>query len=117
LCAIERLLRAFVAVGGVLDELAYHPMAAPEPRPGRSERGIELEALLVQLARVRQAVVGSRELVGAQIQLVGAGMLRRIRRRHRGRRPGERQRQRFDDALRDVVLQVKQIAERRLHRV
>ena len=91
-------------------------MAAAEPGPRRGEARIELEALLVEVARRGDAVVGARQLVGAQVQLVGA------RDRPAGPAPAAAlpasgSDERLGDAPGDVVLQPEQIAERRLHGV
>ena len=77
---------------------------------------IERDAARVQVARFDGAAGGAAEVVAAQIQLVRARARRRIR-RGRGGRAAQRQRQRLADPARQVVLELKEIAERRLHRM
>ena len=87
----------------------YLPMTRwqrPSCAQAGAKRGVEREALLVELARRGKPVVGPRQLVRAEVELVGAGVVRRVGRR-RGIAPAERQRQRLDDAAGDVVLQRK----------
>ena len=49
--AAKRLLGAGLAVGRALDVFADDPMAASELGPGGRESRIEVEALLIQVAR------------------------------------------------------------------
>ena len=53
-------------------------MAASEVGPRRRKRGVEIETLLVEVARLDHALVGTRQLVGAQVQLIGMGVVRRV---------------------------------------
>ena len=78
--------------------------------------GSSSSAALVQVARPRESVVGARQLVRSKVELVGAGVVRRVGRGRR-RSTAQRQRQRLHDAPRDVVLQPEQVAQRRLDRV
>ena len=77
----ETLLGALVTVRRRIDVLADDAVAAAEPRPRRRERRIEHDAAFVELARPRQSVIGSRDLVRAEVELVGPGVRRRFRRR------------------------------------
>ena len=101
-----------------VDELADHPVAAAELRPRRREGRVHVQALPVEVAGPRQRVVSrgrARSRAGrARRRGRCAARSRRGRRRRRRRAAG---RQRLDHALRDVVLQPEQVAERRLHRV
>ena len=85
--AAERVFGARLAVGRRLDVLADHAVAAAEVRPRRREARIQLEAALIQVARAGEPVVGARQLVRAQVELVGAGVVRRVGRRRRSCRP------------------------------
>ena len=76
----ERLFSVRLALGSARDVLADHPVAATEVRPRRSKPRIQLQAALIHLARLGDARVRARQLVGAEIQRVGAGVVRRIRR-------------------------------------
>ena len=94
----------------------YLPMTRwhrPSPAHAGAKLGSRSIALLIELARRVQPVVGASELVPAQIQLVGTGIVRRVARRQRCP-AGQRERQRVSDATGDVVLQSEEIAERRL---
>jgi hypothetical protein len=114
--ATEGLFRAGLAVRRGLDVLADHAMAAAEVGPGGSEARIQLQAALVEVARPREPVVGPRHLVAPQVELVGARVVGRVREGRDAASP-ERKGERLDHAPGDVVLQVEEVAQRRLHRV
>jgi len=114
--AVVRLPGPFHAVGRCLDVLADEAIASAQASPGRRVAWIERDAALVQVARLHRAAQAAADLVAAQIQLVRAGAGRRIWRRRRGR-AAQWQRQRLDHATREVVLELEEIAERRLNRM
>ena len=91
-------------------------MAATEVRPRRREPRVELEALLIEVPRARQPVVGARELVapgGRARRRAGCAAHRVIDRR----RPVSGSESASTTPARDVILHPEQIAERRLHGV
>ena len=57
---------------GRLEVLADEAMRPPELRPGRGESGILRHATEVEVARHRQLDEVAGDLVGAQVELVGA---------------------------------------------
>ena len=85
--AAEGVFGARLAIWCAFDVLADHAVAATEVSPRGSEARIQLQAALIQLARAREAVVGARELVRAEVELVGAGVVRRVRAGRRRRLP------------------------------
>ena len=114
--AAEGLLRPRLAVPGVVEVLADHPVAAAQARPGRSELRVQLQAALVQVPRLREMVVAPRELVGAEEELVRARVARLVGRGRRRLAP-ERQRERLHHAPGHVVLEMEEVTQRRLHGV
>ena len=113
---LERVFGVGLAVRRVLDVLANHTVAAAEMGPRRRKARIEIEGVPVEIARLRQPRIRARQLVRAQIELICARALRRIRRRRR-QSSRQRQRQRLHHAPREIVLQPEEIAQRRLDRV
>ena len=80
--ALERFLGALVVAGRIFDVFADDHVAAAELRPGWRETGILLDALQVQVTRQRQLIVGvACEVIATQVELVGAGVARRVGRR------------------------------------
>src|SRR5688500_20110737 len=49
----------------------YTTLFRSELRPRRCEAGIDLEAPLIEIACLRELVVATRELVSAEVELVG----------------------------------------------
>ena len=88
--AAKRLLGAGLAVGRALDVFPDDAMAPSDLGPGGRKTRIQVEALLVQVARSAEAVVRPRELVRSQIELVRARITRRCR-GGRGCHAGQRQ--------------------------
>jgi len=89
-------------------------VAPAEPRPGGGEVGVVLQALPVQVARHVELVVATRDLVGAQVELVGAraaGDVAGARLRSQGQGEGLR------EAAGQAVLEREEIAEGRLDRM
>ena len=75
------VLGAAVAVGVGLDDFPDDPMAAAEMRPRRRKERVELEALLVERPGLGHVLVAAGEVVGSEIELVGARIVRNVGRR------------------------------------
>src|SRR5262245_17256742 len=101
------------AVAGGVDVFSDDAMASPELRPRGSKAWIEIETAQIQVSRLNEAIVGAHQLVSAQIQLVRARVRPRCW-RDRRRCPSQWKRQRIRDTLGDVVLDLEQVAKRRL---
>ena len=114
--AAEGLLGLRVAAWRGLDVLPDHAVAATEAGPRGSEGRIQLQAAPIEIARRREPVVGAGQLVRPEVELVGAGVARRVE-RGRGLDAREREREGLHDAVGDVVLKPEQVAQRRLHRL
>jgi hypothetical protein len=101
--SLKRLLGAQFAIGHGSDELANHAMASAEMGPRGSKVWIQIQTTLIRFARGLESLIQTGQFVGAEVQLIGAGVVRRVGRgrRHASR---ERQRQRLDHAPGDVVL-------------
>ena len=113
----EALLGLRQVARDVLDVvLGDQPVAAAELGPRRRERGVGVHALPVEIARHGCVRPVAPDLVGAQVELVGAGT-----RGHPAPRGAlaqrERRRQLGDDPLAQLVLQPEHVAHRRLQRL
>ncbi len=108
----ECLLRAGLVARPILEVLADEAMTAAQSRPGRREAGVLGEALEVDLAGILQ-LGDLRELVAAEVELVGMRRARPVL--ARGRASGEGKG--LEDPPRQVVLQLEHVAHRRLRRV
>lgn len=75
---------------------------------------IQIDAALVQLARLRELLVLARQFVGAQVEPVSLSVVGRIG-RERDAAAGQHQRQGLDHTPCDVALETKQISQRRQH--
>ena len=115
--AAEGLLGARLAVGRCRRCTCRSRGGSDRGAPSGREARVQLQAALVQVARLREPVVGARQLVRR------AGRARRRARRAARRASASRPRRasgsdkRLHHAPGDVVLQPEQIAERRLDRV
>ena len=102
---------------GVVEVLPQYSLAAAESRPGPRQSRIERHALLVDVARLGEAIPVARQLVGTQIQLVDAWAARHVVLDHPTIRLAQRLRQRADHPRHQLVLHREHVFQGMLRRV